>query len=114
MKPLKILIKTLFLTCILNAQNPEVSSEDFSSRQVHLDFHTSEHLKNVGVKFDKAAWQKSRRNAHVNSINIFAKGHHGYFYYPLHLLTSMLLLSYPHYTLQLHLQELLLTQLERQ
>ena len=82
MKPLKILIKTLFITCILNAQNPDVSSEDFSSRQVHLDFHTSEHLKNIGIKFDKAAWQKSLRNAHVNSINIFAKGHHGYSYYP--------------------------------
>ena len=82
MKPLKILIKTLFITCILNAQNPDVSSEDFSSRQVHLDFHTSEHLKNIGIKFDKAAWQKSLTNAHVNSINIFAKGHHGYSYYP--------------------------------
>ena len=41
MKPLKIVINTLFLMGILNAQNPEVSSEDFSSRQVHLDFHTS-------------------------------------------------------------------------
>ena len=82
MKPLKIVINTLFLMGILNAQNPEVSSEDFSSRQVHLDFHTSEHLENIGAQFDKAAWQKTLKAAHVNSINIFAKGHHGYSYYP--------------------------------
>lgn len=82
MKPLKIAINTLFLIGILNAQNPEVSSEDFSSRQVHLDFHTSEHLENIGAQFDKAAWQKTLKAAHVNSINIFAKGHHGYSYYP--------------------------------
>jgi hypothetical protein len=82
MKPLKIAINTLFLIGILNAQNPEVSSEDFSSRQVHLDFHTSEYLENIGAQFDKAAWQKTLKAAHVNSINIFAKGHHGYSYYP--------------------------------
>ena len=82
MKILNILLSLTIVTSILKAQNPEVSSEDFSSRQVHLDFHTSEHLKNIGEKFDKASWQKALVDAHVSSINIFAKGHHGYSYYP--------------------------------
>ena len=82
MKILNILLSLTIVTSILKAQNPEVSSEDFSSRQVHLDFHTSEHLKNIGEKFDKASWQKALVDAHVSSINIFAKGHHGFSYYP--------------------------------
>ena len=82
MKILNILLSLTIVTSILKAQNPEVSSEDFSSRQVHLDFHTSEHLKNIGEKFDKASWQKALVDAHVSSINNFAKGHHGYSYYP--------------------------------
>ena len=82
MKIQNIFRSLIISTIILNAQNPEVSSEDFSSRQVHLDFHTSEHLKNIGEKFDKASWQKALVDAHVSSINIFAKGHHGYSYYP--------------------------------
>ena len=82
MKILNILLSLTIVTSILKAQNPEVSSEDFSCRQVHLDFHTSEHLKNIGEKFDKASWQKALVDAHVSSINIFAKGHHGYSYYP--------------------------------
>lgn len=82
MKILNTLLSLTIVTSILKAQNPEVSSEDFSSRQVHLDFHTSEHLENIGKKFDKASWQKALVDAHVSSINIFAKGHHGFSYYP--------------------------------
>ena len=82
MKILNTLLSLTIVTSILKAQNPEVSSEDFSSRQVHLDFHTSEHLENIGEKFDKASWQKALVDAHVSSINIFAKGHHGFSYYP--------------------------------
>jgi hypothetical protein len=61
---------------------PSVSPEDFSTRQVHLDFHTSEHLTGIGEKFDKEKWQEALKGAKVNSINIFAKGHHGWTYYP--------------------------------
>jgi len=82
MKILNTLLSLTIVTSILKAQNPEVSSEDFSSRQVHLDFHTSEQLENIGEKFDKASWQKTLVDAHVSSINIFAKGHHGFSYYP--------------------------------
>ncbi|MBI5667649.1 MAG: beta-galactosidase trimerization domain-containing protein [Chloroflexi bacterium] len=51
-------------------------------RQVHLDFHTSEHCQNVGGDFDPDVFGDTLKAAHVNSINIFAKCHHGYSYYP--------------------------------
>ncbi len=51
------------------------------TRQVHLDFHTSEHIKNIGSKFDKKQFQKALQVGNVNAINIFAKGHHGWSYY---------------------------------
>lgn len=52
------------------------------SRQVHLDFHTSELIPDVGVRFSKANWQEALRLGRVNWINIFAKCHHGWSYYP--------------------------------
>ena len=52
-----------------------------SLRQVHLDFHTSEHVPEVGSKFDPEAFASVLRRASVNSINLFAKCHHGWSYY---------------------------------
>ena len=51
-------------------------------RQVHLDFHTSEHVPGIGSKFDKKQFQECLQRGHVNSITVFAKCHHGYCYYP--------------------------------
>jgi len=51
-------------------------------RQVHLDFHTSPHIPGIGVKFDKARWQDTLREAGVNSITLFSKCHHGWSYHP--------------------------------
>ncbi len=51
-------------------------------RQIHLDFHTSEHCAEVGADFKADAFAQTLVDAHVNSINIFAKCHHGYSYYP--------------------------------
>ncbi len=51
-------------------------------RQVHLDFHTSEHIPEVGARFSKEQWQQALQLGRVNSINIFAKCHHGWSYYP--------------------------------
>jgi hypothetical protein len=51
-------------------------------RQVHLDFHTSEHCADVGGSFDAQTFAATLADAHINSINIFAKCHHGYSYYP--------------------------------
>ncbi len=52
------------------------------SRQVHLDFHTSEAFDSIGFAFSKEQFQKALKVGKVNSINIFAKGHHGWNYYP--------------------------------
>lgn len=51
-------------------------------RQVHLDFHTALQVEGVGKDFDPAAFAAAMKAARVNSVNIFAKCHHGYSYYP--------------------------------
>lgn len=50
-------------------------------RQVHLDFHTSEHVP-VGKNFSKEQFQAALKLGHVNSITIFSKCHHGWSYHP--------------------------------
>ncbi|HEX5244313.1 MAG TPA: hypothetical protein VFW23_13705 [Tepidisphaeraceae bacterium] len=52
------------------------------ARQVHLDFHTSEHIGGVGADFDKADFQRGLKLGNVNSVTVFAKCHHGWSYYP--------------------------------
>jgi len=49
---------------------------------VHLDFHTSPDIRDVGARFDKAALTKAVRDAHIDLMTVFAKCHHGYTYYP--------------------------------
>ena len=51
-------------------------------RQVHLDFHTSEAIEDIGVQFDKTQFQKALTAGHVNSITLFSKCHHGWAYHP--------------------------------
>jgi hypothetical protein len=50
-------------------------------RQVHLDFHTSPAIENIGAKFSKKQWQQALKAGHVNSITCFAKCHHGWSYH---------------------------------
>jgi hypothetical protein len=50
-------------------------------RQVHLDFHTAGQIPGVGTDWDPVAFVETLQRAHVNSINLFARGHHGYVYY---------------------------------
>lgn len=52
------------------------------ARQVHLDFHTSEWIPDVGRDFTKEQFQAALRVGRIGSINIFAKCHHGWSYYP--------------------------------
>jgi hypothetical protein len=52
------------------------------TRQIHLDFHTSEHIPAIGADFDKKQFQEALKLGRVNLINLFAKGHHGWSYYP--------------------------------
>jgi hypothetical protein len=62
-------------------------------RQIHLDFHTSEYLKNIGVDFEKKAFQECLTTGHVDSITLFATCHHGWTYYD-----SRLWEKHPHMT----------------
>ena len=52
------------------------------TRQVHLDFHTSEHIPGIGSEFDKKQFQEALQLGRVNLINVFAKCHHSWSYYP--------------------------------
>lgn len=52
------------------------------SRQIHLDFHSSEAIDSIGFKFNKKDFQAALIAGNVNSINIFGKGHHSWCYYP--------------------------------
>lgn len=51
------------------------------SRQVHLDFHTSGLIDNVGNDFDKNEFVSTLKKAKINLITCFARCHHGYLYY---------------------------------
>jgi hypothetical protein len=51
-------------------------------RQIHLDFHTSEHIPDVGGAFDPDEFVHGLKKGHVNSVTLFAKCHHGWSYYP--------------------------------
>ena len=63
---------------------PAEAPRDFAeaSRQVHLDFHTSEYIDSIGVDFSREQFRAMLRRGNVNAINVFAKGHHSWFYYP--------------------------------
>ena len=51
-------------------------------RQIHLDFHTSQHIPGIAADFDAREFAATMKRAHVNSVTTFAKCHHGYTYYP--------------------------------
>ncbi len=51
-------------------------------RQIHLDFHTSPYIDGIGEQFDPKKFAETLKKAHVNSINLFTKCHHGMYYYP--------------------------------
>ena len=53
-----------------------------SFRQVHLDFHTSPFIPDVGKDFDAEEFARTLKKAKVDSVNVFSKCHHGYCYYP--------------------------------
>ncbi|HLL89155.1 MAG TPA: beta-galactosidase trimerization domain-containing protein, partial [Tepidisphaeraceae bacterium] len=51
-------------------------------RHIHLDFHTSGAIRDVGAKFSRKQFQEQLRAGHVDSINVFSKCHHGWCYHP--------------------------------
>jgi hypothetical protein len=50
-------------------------------RQIHLDFHTSEHITGIGDAFDPEEFASTLKKAAVNSVTAFGRCHHGYIYY---------------------------------
>src|SRR5947207_1332071 len=51
-------------------------------RQIHLDFHTSPLIPDVGRDFDADSFADTFRFAHCDSVTVFGKCHHGMCYYP--------------------------------
>ena len=51
-------------------------------RQVHLDFHTSEKIRGIGSEYSDENFIGALKAARLDSITLFAKCHHGCFYYP--------------------------------
>ena len=49
--------------------------------QIHLDFHTHESIEGIGADFDPDEFADTLVKANVDSINLFARGHHGWIYY---------------------------------
>jgi len=62
--------------------SPPHLSSNIPFRQVHLDFHTNENIPGIGSAFDKASWQQTLKEGHVNSVTLFGMCHHGWCYYP--------------------------------
>ncbi|MCS6830163.1 MAG: beta-galactosidase trimerization domain-containing protein [Armatimonadota bacterium] len=50
-------------------------------RQVHLDFHTSEKIPGIGAEFDADEFVQRLQRAHVNSVTLFSRCHHGWIYH---------------------------------
>ena len=51
-------------------------------RQIHLDFHTSPLIPDVGAEFDAELFAETLVEARVNWVTLFGKCHHGMSYYP--------------------------------
>ena len=51
-------------------------------RQIHLDFHTSEHIPGIGSRFDPDKFADTFARADVDSVTVFSKCHHGWSYHP--------------------------------
>jgi hypothetical protein len=50
-------------------------------RQIHLDFHTSEHIEGIGADFDPEEFAATLEKARVDSVTCFGRCHHGWIYY---------------------------------
>ncbi|MGH2460662.1 MAG: alpha-amylase family protein [Chloroflexota bacterium] len=55
---------------------------DLAPRQVHLDYHNSPLIPDVGRDFDADEFASTLAEARITSVTCFAKCHHGMSYYP--------------------------------
>ncbi len=51
-------------------------------RQVHLDAHNAADIPDVGRDFDAREFAETVKRAHINSMTVFSKCHHGFSYHP--------------------------------
>ncbi len=58
-----------------------MSKLNLPTRQIHLDFHTSPLINDLLSEWDAEAFADTMARAHVNSVTVFAKCHHGMSYY---------------------------------
>ncbi len=58
-----------------------MSKLSLRTRQIHLDFHTSEQIAGIGSNFDPDEFGDTLLKARVNSVTCFARCHHGWIYY---------------------------------
>lgn len=68
---------------------------DLRFRQIHLDFHTSEHITGIGAEFDPEEFAATLEEARVDSITCFARCHHGWIYHDSETFSH---LRHPHLT----------------
>ena len=73
---------SLSITLMCSTSLTATDDVPLPTRQVHLDFHTSEHIPDIGKRFSKAQFQEALKIGNVNQINLFGKGHHSWSYYP--------------------------------
>ena len=51
-------------------------------RKIHLDFHNTQHIGEIGAKFNADEFGDRLLAGNVDSVVVFAKDMHGFFYYP--------------------------------
>ena len=51
-------------------------------RKIHLDYHNSQYMPQIGEAFDPDQFGDTLQLGHVDSVVVFAKDMHGFFYYP--------------------------------
>lgn len=56
--------------------------KDFAHRHLQIDFHTSGDIEGIGKSFNKTEFEHALRSANIQSVNIFAKCHHSWCYFP--------------------------------
>lgn len=54
---------------------------EFPKRTVHLDFHTGPDIPDVGRDFNALSFARTFKEAHIDSVTLFAMCHHGHLYY---------------------------------
>jgi len=51
-------------------------------RKIHLDFHNTQHIGRIGARFNADEFGDRLLEGNVDSVVVFAKDMHGFFYYP--------------------------------